>query len=98
VGNSTFELVCVALRAGDCADDVKQTIANKIILLAKAGERRPDALCEQVLKDIRAQHAPQLWHRTVCCRVPSALGLRARSHRRHNEQTNRQALFCYRQP
>jgi len=50
-----FELVCVALRVGDCADDVKQAIANKIIVLAKGGERRPDALCEQVLKHIRAQ-------------------------------------------
>jgi len=49
-----FELVCAALRVGD-SDDVKQTIANKIIFLAKAGERRPDALCEQVLKEIRGQ-------------------------------------------
>ena len=29
-------------RTGDCADDVKQAIANKIIALAKAGERSPD--------------------------------------------------------
>ena len=48
-----FELTCVALRTGDCADDVKQAIANKIIALAKAGERNPDKLCEQVLIDIR---------------------------------------------
>ena len=48
-----FELTCVALRTGDCADDVKQAIANKIIALAQAGERNPDILCEQVLKDIR---------------------------------------------
>jgi len=26
-----LELVCVALQVGDCADDVKQAIANKII-------------------------------------------------------------------
>jgi hypothetical protein len=39
---------CLALRTGDCADDVKQAIANKIISLAKAGERNPDVLCEQV--------------------------------------------------
>jgi hypothetical protein len=39
---------CVALQTGDCADDVKQAIANKIIALAKAGERNPDVLCEQV--------------------------------------------------
>jgi len=41
-----LEMACVALRTGDCADDVKQAIANKIIALAKAGERNPDALCE----------------------------------------------------
>ena len=50
-----LELVCVALLVGDCADDVKQAIANKIISLAKTGERNPDVLCEQVLKDIRRQ-------------------------------------------
>jgi len=48
-----FELTCVGLQVGDCADDVKQAIANKIIALAKSGERNPDVLCEQVLKDIR---------------------------------------------
>jgi hypothetical protein len=48
-----LELACLALRTGDCADDVKQAIANNIIALAKAGERNPDVLCEQVLKDIR---------------------------------------------
>jgi hypothetical protein len=52
-----LELTCIALRTGDCADDVnrprKQAIANKLIALAKAGERNPDVLCEEVLKDIR---------------------------------------------
>jgi hypothetical protein len=48
-----LEISCIALRVGDCADDVKQAIANKIIALAKAGERNPDVLCEQALKDIR---------------------------------------------
>ena len=48
-----LEMTCLGLRTGDCADDVKQAIANKIIALAKAGERNPDVLCEQVLKDIR---------------------------------------------
>ena len=52
---TALEMACVALRIGDCADDVKQAIANKIIALAKAGERNPDALCEQVLKDIRTE-------------------------------------------
>jgi hypothetical protein len=50
-----FEQVCIALRTGDCADDIKQAIANKIIAIAKAGERNPDMLCEQVLKDIRTE-------------------------------------------
>ena len=52
-----LEMACLALRTGDCADDVKQAVANKIIALAKAGERNPDALCEQVLKDIRTEPA-----------------------------------------
>ena len=47
-----FEQVCIGLRTGDCADDVKQVIANKIIELAKAGEQNPDLLCERTLKDI----------------------------------------------
>jgi hypothetical protein len=42
-------------QVGDCADDVKQAIANKIIALAKkTGERNPDVLCEQALKNIRS--------------------------------------------
>jgi hypothetical protein len=48
-----FEQVCIALRTGDCGDDVKNAIANKIIELAKDGERNPDLLCERALKDIR---------------------------------------------
>jgi hypothetical protein len=48
-----FEQVCIGLQIGDCADDVKQAIANKIIELAKTGERNPDLLCERALKDIR---------------------------------------------
>jgi hypothetical protein len=49
-----FEQVCIGLRTGDCANDVKQAIANKIIELAKTGERNPDELCERALKDIRS--------------------------------------------
>jgi len=48
-----FEQVCIALQIGDCDDHVKQAIANKIIELAKTGERNPDLLCECALKDIR---------------------------------------------
>jgi hypothetical protein len=50
-----FEQVCIALRIGDCADDVKQALANKIIELAKTGERNPDLLCERALQDICQQ-------------------------------------------
>jgi hypothetical protein len=53
-----FEMVCVALRTGDCDDGVKQAIATKLIAFAKAGERNPDILCEETLKDIRR---PQQW-------------------------------------
>ena len=53
-----FEMTCIALRVGDCADDVRQAVANKLIALAKAGERDPDRLCEEALKDIRT---PQQW-------------------------------------
>ena len=53
-----LEMVCIALRTGDCDDDIKQAIATKLIALAKAGERNPDKLCEEALKDIRR---PQRW-------------------------------------
>jgi hypothetical protein len=53
-----LEMVCIALRTGDCDDGVKQAIATKLIAIAKAGERNPDILCEEVLKDIRQ---PQQW-------------------------------------
>jgi hypothetical protein len=51
--NLALEMVCIALRTGDCDDGVKQAIATKLIALAKAGERNPDILCEEALKDIR---------------------------------------------
>jgi hypothetical protein len=51
-------MVCLALRTGDCDDYVKQAIATKLITLAKTGERDPDRLCEEVVKDIRT---PQQW-------------------------------------
>ena len=58
-----LELTCIALRTGDCADDVKQAIADKLIALAKTGERNPDVLSEKVLRDIRGQqnHAGNDW-------------------------------------
>ena len=48
-----FEMTCIALRAEDADDFVKNAIARKIIDLGKAGERNPDLLCKQALKDIR---------------------------------------------
>jgi len=66
-----FEMVCIALRIGDCDDYVKQAIANKIINLATTGERSPDLLCEQALKEIRgrqqlyAASVGGLWYRCV---------------------------------
>ena len=53
-----LEMVCITLRAGDCDDDIKQAIATKLIALFKAGERNPDILCDEALKDIRQ---PQEW-------------------------------------
>ena len=50
-----FEQVCIAVRVGDCADDVKQAIANKIIQVAKTDERNPELLCERALQDICQQ-------------------------------------------
>jgi hypothetical protein len=48
-----FELTCIALRIEGSDDWVKQAIADKIISLAKTGERNPEVLCEQALRDIR---------------------------------------------
>jgi hypothetical protein len=48
-------MTCAALRTGACTEDFKHAIANKIIALAKAGERNANFICEQVLKDIVEQ-------------------------------------------
>ena len=53
-----FEMVCITLRTGDSDDYVKQAIATKLIALFNAGERNPDRLCEEAVKDIRR---PQQW-------------------------------------
>lgn len=53
-----FEMVCITLRIGDCDDHVKKAIATKLITFAKSGERNPDKLCEETLKNIRT---PQQW-------------------------------------
>jgi hypothetical protein len=45
-------LTSIALEIRGSDDEVRQAIAEKIIELAKTGERNPDVLCEQALKDI----------------------------------------------
>ena len=54
-----FEMTCIALRVEGSDDFVKQAIAAKIIDLAKAGERNPDILCEQALKEIRGSQGDE---------------------------------------
>jgi hypothetical protein len=49
-----FEMARAALRLADRDDPAVAIIANRIIELAKAGERNPDLLCERVLNDLRA--------------------------------------------
>jgi hypothetical protein len=67
----SLEMVCIALRTGDCDDDVKQAIATKLVALAKAGELNPDILCEQVLKDIRSESAAPADVRSPSPRAPT---------------------------
>jgi hypothetical protein len=55
-----FELVRIALKAGDCDDDVYRAIARKLIDLNKAGEHNPEILCDQALKAIRQPPADEV--------------------------------------
>ena len=48
---AALEMACIA-PTGDDDDHVRRTIADKLIALAKTGERNPDVLCEQALEDI----------------------------------------------
>jgi len=66
-----LEMVCIALRTGDSDDDIKQAIAKKLIALVKAGERNPDILCEEALKDIRQ---PQEWAASEEARSSALIG------------------------
>ena len=52
-------MVCIAVGAGDRDDYIKQAIANKLIALAKDGERNPEVLCEQALEDICKPSQPK---------------------------------------
>jgi hypothetical protein len=40
-------MACIALSTGGDDDHVRRTIADKLVALAKTGERNPDVLCEQ---------------------------------------------------
>src|SRR5262245_9680630 len=48
---AALEMACIALHTGE-DDDVRRTIADKLIALAKTGERNPGVLCEQALEDM----------------------------------------------
>jgi hypothetical protein len=49
-----FEIACVALRLAGRGDIAKAVVAEKIIELAKAGERDANILCEHSLKELGA--------------------------------------------
>jgi len=49
-----FEMACVALRLAGRGDIAKAMVAEKIIELAKAGERDAKTLCEHSLKELGA--------------------------------------------
>ena len=48
-----FEMALVALQRADRGDLANEIIAQKIMELAKAGERDPERLCEGVLQEFR---------------------------------------------
>ena len=54
-----FEMVRAALWFAGRHDLANEIIAERIIELAKAGERNPDLLCERVLDEIRATTVPR---------------------------------------
>ncbi len=53
-----FEMARAALRLADNADFATQTLAKKIIDLAKSGETDPNELCERALAAVRASQPP----------------------------------------
>ena len=50
-----FEMTRVALRVENEADPIRAIIANKIIELAKGGERDANELCERTLADLATE-------------------------------------------
>jgi len=47
-----LELACISLCTGDWDDKLKHAIADKLIALAKTGERNPNVLCVKALEAI----------------------------------------------
>jgi hypothetical protein len=47
-----LEMACIALSTGDNDDHVRRTIADKLIALARTGERNPDVLSDKALEAI----------------------------------------------
>jgi hypothetical protein len=48
-----FEAARVALKLWDLDDPAVSILAERIIAIAKEGERNPDLLCERALNDLR---------------------------------------------
>jgi hypothetical protein len=48
-----FEMALIALRLADRGDLANEILAQKIMALAKAGERDPERLCDGVLIEFR---------------------------------------------
>jgi hypothetical protein len=49
-----FEMALIGLRLTDRSDLANEVVAQKVIALAKAGERDPERLCDGVLLEFRA--------------------------------------------
>jgi len=56
-----FEMALASLRATpDWNDPIRAALAQRIIALAKAGERDAERLCDGALSAVSAPHFPQL--------------------------------------
>jgi hypothetical protein len=55
---AAFEMACIGLHTGYGDDHVRRAIADKLIALAKTGERDPNVLCDRALEDICKPRPP----------------------------------------